>query len=273
MNESRIGMLGWGILFFLIIIAVGAPLFAPYDPNARIALPFLPPNSDYLLGTNDVGQDIFSELIYGTRVSLLVGVTAAFLAILIGCIVGVTSGYYGGRIETISMRMVDMALVMPFLPLMILLAAFLGSNIWNLIVVISLLSWASPARLIRAQTLTLKSRGYVEAAKSLGNRSSAIIRKHILPGVMPIVIAQFTMASSQAILVEASLSFLGLGDPMQKSWGTILYYAQARSAFLTDAWLWWIVPPGFMIMLIVLGFTFVGFSLEEHFNPRLRRKG
>lgn len=271
-QSSRLGMAGLGILLIFIVMALAAPILAPFDPNERIAKPFLAPGGDFLLGTNDVGQDIFSELIYGTRISLLIGVIAAFFSSLIGCIVGIAAGYFGGRTETLMMRLVDLVLVVPFLPLMIMLAAFMGSNVWHLVLVISLLGWASPARMIRSQVLTLRTKGYVEAARSIGSTHVTIIKKHILPGVLPIVLSQFAMASSHVILVEASLSFLGLGDPSQKSWGTILYYAQSRSAFLTDAWLWWILPPGLMVTLLVLGFTFIGFSLEEHFNPRLRRK-
>jgi peptide/nickel transport system permease protein len=204
-QSSRLGMAGLGILLVFIILALGAPILAPFDPNERIAKPFLSPGGDFLLGTNDVGQDIFSELIYGTRVSLLIGVIAAFFSTLIGCVVGISAGYFGGKTETLTMRVVDLVLVVPFLPLMILLAAFMGSNVWNLVLVISLLSWASPARMIRSQTLTLKTRGYVESARSIGSSSMTIIRKHILPGVLPIVLGQFAMASSHAILVEASL--------------------------------------------------------------------
>src|SRR5699024_5987366 len=133
--------------------------------------------------------------------------------------------------------------------------------------VISILSWAGPARVIRSQVLTVETKGYVEAAKSIGTKIHVILTKHILPGVIPIALSQFVLAASQAILVEASLSFLGLGDPFNKSWGTVLYYAQARSAFLTDAWLWWILPPGLLITILVLGFAFTGYSLEEILNP------
>ncbi|MFD2640014.1 ABC transporter permease [Piscibacillus salipiscarius] len=272
-TNNNLGMLGVAILLFYIFIALCAPLISPYDPAARVGTPFLAPSSDFLLGTNDVGQDILSELIYGTRISILIGIIAAFLSVAIGCLIGIIAGYYGGKVDAFLMRVVDLVLVIPFLPLMILLAAFIGPSFWNIIFVISVLTWAGPARVIRSQVLTVKTRGYVEAARSIGTKISTILSKHILPGVVPIALSQFVLAASQAILIEASLSFLGLGDPFNKSWGTVLYYAQARGAFLTDAWLWWILPPGLLITLLVIGFAFTGYSMEEILDPRLRKGG
>ncbi|OZU89115.1 ABC transporter permease [Virgibacillus indicus] len=270
-TNNNLGMIGIAILLFYIFIALFAPLISPYDPTARVGAPFLSPNSNFLLGTNDVGQDILSELIHGTRISILIGIIAAFLSVAIGCLIGIIAGYYGGKIDNFLMRVVDLVLVIPFLPLMILLAAFIGPSFWNIIFVISVLTWAGPARVIRSQVLTVKTKGYVEAARSIGSKVSTILSKHILPGVVPIALSQFVLAASQAILIEASLSFLGLGDPFNKSWGTVLYYAQARSAFLTDAWLWWILPPGILITVLVIGFAFTGYSMEEILDPRLRK--
>ncbi|WP_342431148.1 ABC transporter permease [Neobacillus sp. FSL H8-0543] len=272
MSSNNLGMFGVGLLIIFLCIALFAPLIAPFDPTERVGSPFSKPNGVFLLGTNDIGQDIFSELLYGTRVSLLIGVIAAFISIILGCLIGVISGYFGGKIDTFLMRLVDLVLVIPFLPLMILLAAFIGPSFWNIVLVISLISWASPARVIRSQVLTLKTKGYVEAARSIGTGVRVILTRHILPGVIPIALSQFVLAASHSILIEASLSFLGLGDPFTKSWGTILYYAQARGAFLTDAWIWWILPPGLLITTLVIGFAFTGYSLEEILNPRLRKE-
>lgn len=270
-QSSRLGAIGSIILLLFVIVALAAPLLAPFDPDERVATPFLPPGGDYVLGTNDVGQDIFSELLYGTRISLTIGILAAWFSILLGSLVGIVAGYFGGKIDSALMRLVDLVLVVPFLPLMILLAAFIGPSFWNLIFVITVLTWASPARVVRSQVLTIKTKGFVEAARSIGSRAPTVMFRHILPGVVPIALSQFIMAASNAILLEASLSFLGLGDPLNKSWGTTLYYAQARSAFLTDAWLWWILPPGVLITALVIGFAFAGYSLEQIFNPRLRK--
>lgn len=272
LRANRLALIGLGLLIFFALIAIFAPLIVPFDPDAFVARPFQRPSSTHLLGTNDVGQDIFSELLVGARVSLSIGLLAAVVSIVLGCLVGLVAGYFGGRIDAALMRVVDMVLVIPFLPLMILLAAYLGPSFWNLILVIGLLTWAQPARIIRSQVLSLKTRGYVEAGKAIGTSVTRILRQHVLPGVIPLALSQFVLAASQSILIEASLSFLGLGDPVTKSWGTILFYAQARGAFLTDAWMWWVVPPGILITLVVAGFAFSGLALEEIADPKLRRR-
>lgn len=269
--RNRLGFAGLVILVTLAAIAIFAPLVSPFDPTQQVGRPFLPPGSLFWLGTNDIGQDILSELIYGARVSLTIGALASLTAISIGTLVGIVAGYYGGRVDSLIMRSVDLMLVVPFLPLMILLAAYLGASFWNLIMVIGLLSWARPARVVRSQVLTLKTRGFVLAAQTMGASTWHILRLHILPGVLPLTVAQFVLAASSSILIEASLSFLGLGDPVTKSWGSVLYYAQVRGAFLTGAWKWWVLPPGLLITLAVLGFAFSGYALEEIFNPRLRK--
>lgn len=273
-RRFRLGAAGWTGLAFLVLLtgaAVLAPWIVPYDPEVTSGDPFEPPSRRHLLGTNDVGQDLLSEMIYGARISLSIGFLAATVAISIGTLVGVVAGYFGSWVGMVLMRLVDIVLVIPFLPLMILLAAYLGPSFWNLILVIGVLVWARPARVIRAQVLSLKSLDYVDAARALGAPAGRILRRHILPGVLSLSLAQFILAASSAILIEASLSFLGLGDPTAKSWGSTLYYAQVRSAFLTGAWKWWVLPPGLLITAAVLGFAFTGFAMEEVLNPRLRR--
>jgi ABC-type dipeptide/oligopeptide/nickel transport system permease subunit len=248
---------------------VFAPWLAPYDPTERIARPFLPPSSEHPLGTNDVGHDLLSELIFGSRVSLLVGVVAATVALLIGTTVGVVAGYYPKRLGSTLMRGVDVILILPFLPLLIVLAAYLGRSLLNTILVIGVLIWAEPARIIRSQVLSLRSREYVLAARSMGAPDRWTIIRHIVPRTALLATGSFVRAVSGAILLEAALSFLGLGDPIQKSWGSTLYWAQTRGAFLTPAWKWWVLPPGLLIMLASLGFALIAFSLEERINPRL----
>ena len=270
--KHKAGLVGLIILGCFLVVAAFAPVFAPYNPNERVGTPFQPPSFSHLLGTNDIGQDILSEVIFGARISLLIGILSAAVSLVIGTIVGLSAGYLGGKTDIILMRAVDLSLVIPMLPLMILLAAFFGPSFWNIILVIGLLSWASPARVIRSQVLTVKNKGYVESVNVLGASSWYTITRHILPPTMSIIISQLILMSSRAILTEASLSFLGLGDPTKKSWGIILYYAQARSAFLTDAWLWWILPPGILITILVISFAYIGNALEEIVNPRLRRK-
>lgn len=270
LRRNPLGMIGLVLLGGIVLMAIFAAQVAPYDPTKLTGKPFEAPSATHWLGTNDIGQDIFSELIYGTRVSLVIGILAAAMAIFIGTVVGLLAGYYRGLLGSTLMRLVDVVLVIPFLPLMVLLAAYLGQSIWNLIAVIALLIWARPARVIRSQVLSLTERDYVLASRVVGARDSRILVRHILPGVLSLALAQFVLAASGTILLEASLSFLGLGDPTQKSWGTVLFYAQARNAFLSGAWLWWVLPTGFMIAFTVVGFALLGFAMEEAFNPRLR---
>ena len=263
------GLTGGLIVGVLICGAVFAPWLAPYDPTERVARPFLSPGPEHLLGTNDIGQDLLSEMIFGARVSLTIGIVAAAVALMIGTTVGVVAGYYPKRLGSVMMRGVDVILILPFLPLLIVLAAYLGRSLLNTIVVIGVLIWAEPARIIRSQVLSLRSREYVLAARSMGAPDRWTILRHIVPRTGLLATGSFVRAVSSAILLEAALSFLGLGDPIQKSWGSTLFWAQARGAFLTPAWKWWVLPPGLLIMLASLGFALIAFSLEERINPRL----
>ncbi|WP_108664126.1 ABC transporter permease [Euzebya rosea] len=264
-----LGWVGGAIVVALVLIAVFAPQLAPYDPTERVGVPFSPPGADHLLGTNDVGQDLLSELIHGTRVSLLVGIVAATVAIVIGGTIGTVAGYYPRRLGATLMRGVDVVLILPFLPLLIVLAAYLGRSLITTTLVIGSLIWAGSARVIRAQVLSLRTRDYVLAAKSMGATDRWAIRRHVLPRTALLASGEFVQATASAILLEAALSFLGLGDPLQKSWGSILYWAQVRGAFFGPAWKWWVLPPGLMIMAASLGFALLAFSLEERINPRL----
>lgn len=263
-------VVGLTLIISLGLAAIFAPVLSPYDPTARVGRPFAMPSADHLLGTNDIGQDILSELIWGARVSLLVGVLSAVLAMVIGTTVGLVAGYYD-RVGAFLMRIVDIVLVLPFLPLLILLAAYLGRSLTNTILIIGFLTWAGTARVIRSQVLSLSQRDYVLAAHAVGAHDRHIVLRHLLPQVTLLVVGQFVEATSAAILLEAALSFLGLGDPLQKSWGGILYWAQVRGAFLTPAWLWWVLPPGLLIVAASLGFALVGFALEQILNPRLKQ--
>lgn len=254
-----------------ILTAILAPVISPYDPTERVGRPFSAPSAEHLFGTNDIGQDILSELIYGTRISLIVGVFAGSITVLIGLTVGLLAGYFPATGRWL-MRVTDIVLILPFLPLLIILSAYIGRGIFNTILVIGLLVWAGTARVIRGQVLTISQQDYVMAARSLGARDGYILLRYILPQVMLLAIGEFVQATSAAILLEASLSFLGLGDPIQKSWGTVLYWAQVRGAFLSPAWVWWVLPPGILISLTTLGFALLGFSLEQAVNPRLRRQ-
>ncbi len=270
MSGARLGLVGAAILSLFIAATVFAPVLAPHDPTQRTAEPFEAPSSQHPLGANDVGQDILSELLFAGRLSLTVGISTAALAAVLGVTVGVVSGYVRGPVDSVLMRGVDVILSLPFLPLMIVLAAFLGQNTTNLILVIGLLIWARPARLIRSQVLSVRESGHVQAARAMGASHRYVMTRHILPRMTPLIAAQFVWAANVSIMLEASLAFLGLGDPLQKSWGAMLFYANSRSAFLTDAWLWWVLPPGLCIAAVVVGFAFLGYGLEERADPRLR---
>ena len=266
---DRLGILGGVVVVGMISTAVFAPWLAPHDPTVRTGLPFEPPSSEHILGTNDVGQDLLSELIFGARVSLTVGIVAAVVAFIIGTTVGVLAGYYPKRLGTFLMRSVDVVLILPFLPLLIVLSAHLGRSLVNTIMVIGVLIWAAPARVIRSQVLSLTTREYVLAAQTMGAPDRWAILRHVVPRTALLATSTFVRAVSTAILLEAALSFLGLGDPIQKSWGSMLFWAQQRGVFLTPAWKWWVLPPGLMIMLSSLGFALLAFAVEERINPRL----
>jgi peptide/nickel transport system permease protein len=270
LSGIRLGRIGAAILALFIAAAVFAPVLAPHDPTQRTAEPFEAPSAEHPLGANDVGQDILSELIFASRLSLTVGIATAALATVLGVTVGVVSGYLRGPVDTVLMRGVDVVLSLPFLPLMIVLAAFLGQNTTNLIFVIGLLIWALPARLIRSQVLSVRESGHVQAARAMGAPHRYVMTRHILSRITPLIAAQFVRTANISIMLEASLAFLGLSDPFQKSWGAMLFYANSRSAFLTDAWLWWVVPPGLCIAAVVVSFAFLGYALEERADPRLR---
>ncbi len=231
-----------------------------------------PSGNTYLLGTDDQGHDILTQLIWGSRIALEVGVFAAFFAVVIGTLVGLISGFYGGILDTILMRMTDVALVLPFLPLVLILAAILGPSIVNIIIVIAVLGWPGIARVIRAQTLSLKERPFIDASRISGASRSRTMRVHVAPNVLPFAFLYMTLTVGGAILTEAAVSFLGLGDPRPTSvsWGIMLRTLSSSGNTLT-AW-WWLLPPGLCITLISLGFYLVGRAIDEIINPRLRER-
>ena len=224
-----------------------------------------------ILGTTSYGSDAYSQLIYGSRISLTVGVLATGLSTIVGVIVGMVAGYFGGKTDEVLMRVVDFLLVIPGLPLMMVLAAFLGARIENIIIVIAILGWTGTSRLIRSQVLAEKNKAYVESARAIGASDTYIMFRHILPNVTPILFANITLGVVGAILSEAGLSFLGLTNPEDPSWGRMLADAVSGGAFSGGAW-WVVLFPGLMITLLSLAFTFVGHTLDQVLNPRLRER-
>ncbi len=223
------------------------------------------------LGTTFWGADAYSQLIYGSRVSLTIGILATALATILGVMVGLAAGYYGGKTDEVLMRFVDFLLVIPSLPLMMILAIFLGKSTTVIIVVLAILGWTGTARLIRSQVLAEKNKAYVESARAIGATDTYIMFRHVLPNVTPILFANITLSVVGAILSEAALSFLGLTDIEEPSWGRMLADAQNGAAFIRGAW-WVVVFPGLMITLLSLSFTFVGHTLDQVLNPRLRER-
>lgn len=272
--ESRLGLIGVFILVFFIFISVFANYLSSYPILATKGNPrdrLLPPNRKYLLGTDEMGRDLATQIMYGGRISLAVGFLAAIISGVIGTAVGLAAGYFGGRVENLLMRITDIILVIPGLPLMIVLAAILGTSIWNIIIVISIIGWTGTARVVRAQVLSLKERPFIESVKAIGASDFRILLYHLLPNVLPLIVAQMILRIGNAILTEASLSFLGLGDPTIISWGMILHWAFSVGALSANYW-WYIIPPGICITLVALGFTFVGYALDQIVNPRMRMR-
>jgi len=270
-KQSHIAMFGLFLVLAFIAVALAAPWVAPYDPRALVGKPFERPGEDHILGTDQVGRDIYSQLIWGSRISLMVGLFASVFSVAIGTAIGLVSGYLRGPIDTVLMRITDLFITLPSIPLMLILAAIIGRSVWNIILVIAVTGWTGTARMVRAQTLSIKERPYVEAARSVGARDSQIMFRHILPNIIPLIFANAIVGIVNAILAESGLSFLGLGDPTKPSWGLILRHANEVGAMATGR-LWFIIPPGVCIMLIAIGFAFSSYSLDQIMNPRLRER-
>jgi len=265
------GILGAFLLGGSVLVAVFAPVFTSYSPTEPAGTPFARPSAAHPLGTNDVGQDLLAQLVFGTRLSLVIALSAAAIALVVGLGVALVAGYYRGLADVVLMRIVDLMLGFPFLMLVIVLAAFFGRGLGTTIGVLATVLWARPARVLRSQVLKLRELDHVLAARAMGASGRWVITRHVVPRITPLAAVQFVRIANIAVMLEASLSFLGLGDPSRISWGTMLYFANARSAFLTDAWKWWILPPGLALTAVILGLAFLGYAVEEWADPRLRR--
>jgi peptide/nickel transport system permease protein len=267
--RSRRGRVSVVVLAVFIFVAIFGSLLAPYDPNASSTDVLAPPSADHLLGTTEVGSDVFSQLLVGTRVSIVVGFSAAVISAVLGASVGLIGGYFGGLTDKLFDGFENWFLVIPQLPLMVVLARLLNPSLFVLVMVIGLTSWAGTGRVVRSQVLTLKERAFVERARALGASDWHIIRRHVFPNVVPLIFANTVLIVAVAILAEASLAFLGLGDPTHISWGTMLENGFDSGAPSAGAW-WYLVPPGLCITVLVFVIGLIGYVFEQHINPRLR---
>jgi peptide/nickel transport system permease protein len=271
-RKNRMAVVGLFMLVVIVVIAIFADAIAPYNPRSYAGIQssdiYNPPSAGHWFGTDDAGKDVFSSFMFGARNSLIVGFFAAFISIFIGGTFGIVAGFFGGRVENILMRFTDTMLVIPDLPLIVVFVALTRPSLWNIILVIGLLGWTTTARIVRSQTLAVKSRKFVLRARAIGAGNRHIILHHILPLVMPILVVNAILVISLAILSESTLAFLGLSDPLAISWGQMLNFAFNRGAMSVGAW-WALVVPGFGIVWVVLGLTLLGNGLEQVLNPRL----
>ena len=269
---TRRGKFALAVLGLFIFLAIFGDAIAPDDPDASSLDVLAPPSSDHWFGTTETGADVFSQVLAGARVSIVVGFAAAIISAVLGAAVGLLSGYFGGWTDRILDALENWFLVIPTLPLMIVLASLLDPSLTVLIVVIGLTSWAGTGRIVRAQVLTLRERAFVERARALGAGDGYILKTHILPNTLPLIFANTVLIVAVAILSEAALAFLGLGDPTSISWGTMLENAFTSGAPSAEAW-WYVIPPGLCITVLVLAIAILGYLFEEHINPRLQEQG
>lgn len=262
-------VIGATILVLVALGAVLAPWIAPYGLHAQVGPVFGHPSWSHPLGLDDGGIDMVTLLMWGARVSLVVGFAATFVSMAIGGTVGVIAGYFGGATDTILMRITDYFLVVPDVPLMIVVAAIWGPSLFHIIIVIGILLWTSTARVIRAQVKSVRERVYVKRARALGAGHTRIVLRHVLPQVAPLLIANTVLTVAVAIYLETALAFLGLEDPTVTTWGTILEHAFERTAISSGAW-WAIVPDGFAIAIVIVGCFLLGQAIEDALNPRLK---
>lgn len=271
--RNRKAAIGLAIVAFYILVAIFAPLIIDHDPIARVGRPHTPPDADQLLGTTRMGRDVFAQLIYGTRTSLAVGFFAGFLVVAIGTVLGIAAGYFGGWIDEVINFCTNVVLVIPQLPLLLVIAAFVGqTSPFVIAIIIGVTSWAWGARVTRAQTLTLRQREYIQASELIGEPAHRMIFVELLPNLLSIIGFNFIGSVTYTIITQATLEFLGLGNPMSVSWGTMLYNAQTASAITVGAW-WEVFAPAVAVAGIGIGLSLLNFGVDEISNPRLRTLG
>jgi len=267
-------MLAVGVAMLSAVVGVGvlAPWIAPYNPRTLFDNAYESPSGAHLLGTNDSGADILSRLVWGSRTTLLVAAGTTALVLLIGVALGLTAGLRGGLVDAAVMRLVDVFLGLPVLPLLIFVGALAGPSLSTSIVMIGLFLWPQTARIVRSQALSLRNRGFVGTARGFGGGPFYVIRRHLIPALGPVIAANMVFVAGIAVAVEAGLSFLGLGDPAAVSWGAELQRAVTDSQIqLGSLWVWWLLPFGLALTFAIFGFSLIGVALEPRFNPRWGR--
>jgi peptide/nickel transport system permease protein len=269
-HTTSLGRIGLGLIILMAATAALAPLLTTCQPSAYTGAPFAAPSAQHWLGTNDVGQDIWTHLLYGARTSLAVGSGVALLSLCLSVLAGCSSALLGGLYDRLLMRLVDALIIIPPVIVAILAAAYLRPNTILLVFLLSAFSWPGGARVIRAQTLSLKERMPVYAARTFGASRRRLLFSHIIPDLGPLLIALMIQDARRAVFMEAGLSFLGVCDPTIVSWGKMMQHA-LKFVYM-DVWRWWLLPTGFALSLTIMGFTFTGFALESALNPRLRKE-
>jgi len=267
-KQSNAGKTGLVVLLVMVSIALLAPIIAPYDPSQQSTSSLLSPSLSHWLGTNHVGQDIWSRLVFGARTSLLVGFGVGIVSTLLATIFGVSAALVGGLYDKVIMRVVDAFIVIPMVIVVILVAAYLKPSILILILLLSLLSWQGGARVMRAQALSFKERGHIAAARSFGAHHFYIAWRHIVPDLGPILLVDFIYSVRRAVFMEAGLAFMGITDPTVVSWGMMMRDALTFSYL--NVWQWWLIPTGVALSLTIVGLTFIGYAAEPVIEPRLR---
>lgn len=271
---------GWPLIGWVGVVLVGGftalalvtPWISPFDPNGLVGGSYEPPSSRHLLGTNQIGQDLASQLLAGARTSVFVAVVAGTLTVLIGTVAGVLAGWFGGAVDLLFMRLVDVTMAIPRLPLLIIIGTFVGTSLTSVAVVIAFVFWAGTARVVRAQVRPLRRSARVKAAVGFGAGSFHVLRRHILPEISLVLVASLVGAAGRAVLFEAGLALLGIGRSSRMSWGATINTARKTSGlFYTNIWTWWMLPPVLALVLFLLGMTFIGVAVEQRINPRLAR--
>jgi ABC-type dipeptide/oligopeptide/nickel transport system permease subunit len=260
---------GFFIIGIMILTAIFPETFAPYSPFLQTGRTFEKPGAEHILGTNDIGQDIFSELIYSTRNSLAVGALSAVIALSIGVFTGVAAGWYGGVMAGIIMQITAFFLAIPFLPTVIILSAFMRGGVWSMSLILGFMSWPAITRVLYAAVLEIKTSAYIKVIRGMGAGGIYIIVHHVIRELFPLILYRGIMRVKSGILAESSMSFLGLGNPAEKSWGAMIYYAQAKNAVLTGTWVWWIIPPGVCICLVSIALMMIAYRLEAVNDKRI----